>query len=60
MANAGVVQATRDVAPEASRRFVALMLDGFRAEGAHPLPEPPAPARMYRSMLRLSRNHPTG
>ena len=56
MANAGVVQATRDAAPEASRRFVALMLDGFRAEGAHPLPAPPAPARLYRAMLRLGRN----
>ena len=56
MANAGVVQATRDVAPEASRRFVALLLDGFHAEGAHPLPPPPTPARLYRAMLRLGRN----
>ena len=55
MANAGVVQATRDAAPEASRHFVALMLDGFRAEGAHPLPAPPTPARLYRAMLRLGR-----
>ena len=55
MANAGVVQATREVAPEASRRFVALLLDGFRAEGAHPLPAPPTPARLYRAMLRLGR-----
>lgn len=55
MANAGVVQATREVAPEASRRFVALLLDGFRSEGAHPLPAPPAPARLYRAMLRLGR-----
>jgi AcrR family transcriptional regulator len=55
MANAGVVQATRELAPEASRRFVGLLLDGFRAEGAHPLPAPPAPAQLYRAMLRLGR-----
>jgi hypothetical protein len=34
-------QATRDVAPRAWRRHLYLMLDGFRAERAHPLPEPP-------------------
>lgn len=55
MANAGVVQATRDAAPDAWRRFVALLLDGFRAEGAHTLPAAPAPAQMYRAMLRLGR-----
>src|SRR5205814_1357075 len=41
MANAGVIRATRDSAPNAWRRFVALALDGFRAEGAQPLPPPP-------------------
>lgn len=55
MANAGVVQATRDAAPDAWRRVVALLLDGFRAEGAQPLPAAPAPARLYRAMLRLGR-----
>jgi hypothetical protein len=30
------------------------MLDGFRAEHAHPLPEPPlTPTQLYRAMLRL-------
>jgi hypothetical protein len=34
-------QATRDVAPRVWRRHLYLMLDGVRAERAHPLPEPP-------------------
>jgi AcrR family transcriptional regulator len=55
MANAGVVRATREAAPDAWRRFVALVLDGFRADGAGPLPPPPAPAQVYRAMLRLGR-----
>ncbi|MER6442668.1 hypothetical protein ABT275_41120, partial [Streptomyces sp. NPDC001185] len=38
---AGIIQATRTVAPRAWRRHLHLMLDGFRAQGAHPLPEPP-------------------
>ncbi|MFE3269201.1 TetR/AcrR family transcriptional regulator [Streptomyces sp. NPDC059215] len=38
---AGIIQATRTVAPQAWRRHLHLMLDAFRAEGAHPLPEPP-------------------
>jgi AcrR family transcriptional regulator len=56
MANAGVVQAMRNAAPDAWRRFVGLMIDGFRAERAHPLPPPPTPAQTYRAMLRASRN----
>jgi AcrR family transcriptional regulator len=55
MANAGVVRGTRDGAPQAWKRFVALMLDACRAERAHPLPPPPPPARMYRAMRHLSR-----
>jgi hypothetical protein len=38
LANAGVVRGTRDAAPLAWKRFVALLLDRCRAEGAHPLP----------------------
>ncbi len=56
MANAGVVRATRDAAPDAWRRFVSLVLDGFRADGARPLPPPPAPAQVYRAMRRLGRS----
>src|SRR5687767_13802939 len=55
MANAGVVRAMRDAAPDAWRRFVGLMLDGLRAERAHPLPPPPTPAQTYRAMLRAGR-----
>jgi len=52
-ANAGVVRATRDYAPDAWRRFVGLILDGFRADRARPLPPPPTPAQTYRAMLRI-------
>jgi hypothetical protein len=55
LANAGVVRGTRDAAPLAWKRFVALLLDGCRAEGAHPLPPPPPPAQVYRAMRRLAR-----
>jgi AcrR family transcriptional regulator len=54
MGNAGVVQAAGDEAPEAWRRYVALMLDGFRSENASPLPPPPTRRQMLRAMLRLS------
>lgn len=51
----GINQATRDVAPRAWRRHVYLMLDGFRAERAHPLPEPPMTGEQaYRAMLGLN------
>jgi AcrR family transcriptional regulator len=55
MANAGVVRAMRQAAPDAWRRFVGLMLDALRSERAHPLPPPPTPAQTYRAMLRASR-----
>ena len=35
------VERTADVAPRLWRRHLALLLDGFRADAAHPLPEPP-------------------
>ena len=53
MANAGVIQGTREAAPTAWPRFVALLLEALRAERAHPLPPPPTPAQMYRALLRL-------
>jgi AcrR family transcriptional regulator len=37
---AGAVDATRGTAPDAWRRHLALVLDGLRAEAAHPLPGP--------------------
>jgi hypothetical protein len=35
-----IIDATCGVAPRAWRRHLHLMLDAFRAERAHPLPEP--------------------
>lgn len=55
MANAGVVNATRKAAPEASRRFVGLMLQAFRADRARPLVKPPSPRRMQHAMRDISR-----
>ncbi|AYF76371.1 TetR/AcrR family transcriptional regulator [Nocardia yunnanensis] len=36
-----VVEQTAGIAPDAWRRNLALLLDGLRAEAAHPLPVPP-------------------
>jgi AcrR family transcriptional regulator len=55
MANAGVVNATRNVAPDAWRRFTALMISSYRAATAEPAPAPPTPATMYRALIRLRR-----
>lgn len=47
---AGTVDATRDVAPDAWRRQLALLLDGLRPAAAHPLPVPPlAPGQLLRA-----------
>jgi AcrR family transcriptional regulator len=53
MANAGVVAATAEAAPEAWRRLVGYLLQAFAAEAAEPLPEPPTPRQMYRALTRL-------
>jgi AcrR family transcriptional regulator len=55
MANAGVVQGAGDAAPDAWRRFIGLMLDGLRSDGASPVPPPPTPRQMMRAMRRLAR-----
>lgn len=47
--NAATVNATRTLAPRAWRRHLALLLDGFRAEAAHTLPEPPPPPEVWRA-----------
>jgi AcrR family transcriptional regulator len=54
-ANTRILQATRAAgAPDAWRRHLGLLLDGFRADRAHPLPEPPLSSRqVYRAMLTL-------
>jgi AcrR family transcriptional regulator len=50
--SARVVDATRDVAPEFWRRYLALALDGLRPQGATPLPHPPLTAEQYRGAMR--------
>ena len=54
MANAGVVMATRDAAPEAWRRLVGYLIQSFAAEAAQPLPDPPTTSQMYRALMRLA------
>jgi len=56
-ANTRILQAVRAAgAPDAWRRHLGLLLDGFRAERAAPLPEPPlSPRQVHRAMLVLGR-----
>lgn len=51
MANAGVLQATAGIAPNAWKRFTALMLESFRAECAGTLPKAPSPHQMKKAMV---------
>jgi len=53
MANAGVVNATRDAAPDAWRRLVGYLLQSFASTGAPPLPKPPTKRQMFRALMRL-------
>ena len=55
MANGGVIQGTGTAAPEAWRRFVGLMLDGLRSDGATPIPPPPSRRQTIQAMQRLIR-----
>ncbi|MCB0936567.1 MAG: TetR/AcrR family transcriptional regulator [Mycobacterium sp.] len=52
LANAGVLEATREHAPQAWRRFAALMVDAMRAGTHEPLP-PPTPAAELRSSIAM-------
>jgi AcrR family transcriptional regulator len=53
MANAGVVAATADHAPESSDRLVGYLLQAFAASAADDeLPPPATPRRMYRALTR--------
>jgi len=54
MANAGVVAATADAAPDAWRRLVAYMTQAFAADHSGPLPSAPTGTALYRAMLRFS------
>jgi AcrR family transcriptional regulator len=52
MANAGLINATAEAAPNSWRRLVAYLIQAFAVEAAKPLPDPPTPQRMYRALCR--------
>ncbi|MDX2602549.1 TetR/AcrR family transcriptional regulator [Streptomyces caniscabiei] len=52
MANAGVVNATGDAAPDAWRRVVVLLIQSFEAPARGTLPASPDHEALYRAMLR--------
>jgi AcrR family transcriptional regulator len=54
MANAGVLTATADAAPDTWRRLVGYLLQACAAAATQPLPNPPAPRQMYKAMLRAT------
>lgn len=54
--NGRMIDATSTTAPNAWRRHLYLMLDAYRAERAHPIPEPPMTEKqLYDSMVHLSK-----
>lgn len=54
MANAGVLAATHDAAPDAWRRLVAYMLQAFAVQDGQPLPPLPSPDTLHQAMARPS------
>ncbi|HWO62466.1 MAG TPA: helix-turn-helix domain-containing protein [Umezawaea sp.] len=60
MANAGVIAAAGDAAPDTWRRLTGQMLRAFAAPGAPlpPLPPPPTTKSLYRAMTRYGRPSP--
>lgn len=60
IALASVMDATRSVTPELYRRYLAIFLDGIRAEaeGSDPLPLPPPTPEQTRQVLSPSRPRP--
>lgn len=57
LANAGVLRATGASAPDAWRRFAALMVDAFRARPETPLPPAPPEQQLRRSIALLTEGH---
>ncbi|MBW8800296.1 MAG: TetR/AcrR family transcriptional regulator [Streptomyces sp.] len=56
----GIIQATRTIAPRAWRRHLHLMLDAFRADTAHELPEPPlSPQQVDQGIAALECGEPS-
>jgi AcrR family transcriptional regulator len=54
--NGRIIDATDATAPNAWRRHLYLMLDAYRAERAHPIPEPPmTDQQLYDAMVHLSK-----
>lgn len=54
--NGRIIDATSATAPNAWRRYLHLMLDAYRAERAHPIPEPPmTDKQLYDSMVHLNK-----
>ncbi|GAA2077061.1 TetR/AcrR family transcriptional regulator [Pseudolysinimonas kribbensis] len=54
--NGRIIDATAATAPDAWRRHLHLMLDAYRAERAHPVPEPPLTEKqLYDAMVDLSK-----
>jgi AcrR family transcriptional regulator len=54
--NGRIIDATSATAPNAWRRYLYLMLDAYRAERAHALPEPPMTnEQLYDAMVHLSK-----
>ena len=50
-----MIDATSTAAPNAWRRQLFLMLDAYRADAAHPIPEPPmTDKQLYDAMVHLS------
>lgn len=53
--NGRMIDATSVTAPNAWRRYLYLMLDAYRAERAHPIPEPPMTQdQLYDAMVALN------
>ncbi len=55
-ANGRIIDATSVTAPNAWRRYLHLMLDAYRAQRAHAIPEPPMTyEQLYDGMVHLSK-----
>ncbi len=59
MANAGVVNATGEAAPDAWRRVVALLIQSLQTPARGTLPDSPEHDALYKAMLRAGPGGPT-